>query len=85
MFKRNDYIYIKKYHGHLLKSDIRRIFQFHAILKPIIYYPDSNIKEEYCILDTGKEQLLKTVNLNTQNTIYYIEHVPWYHRIWCCM
>ena len=85
MFKRNDYIYIKKYHGDLLKPDIHNIFQFGTILKPTIPYPDTNIKEEHCLLDNHKEQLLKTVNLNTQNTTYYIEHVPWYHRIWCCM
>jgi len=79
----NDQIYIKKYKGNCLKSDTNKIYIITFIETRMLRNNITGYYEKYAILNNGNEQLLLSYNYFTKKYNYYVEHIPWYHNIFC--
>jgi hypothetical protein len=83
-FHINDRIYIKKYKGNYLTPDTNNTYIISYIITKLINNNISGSYEKYAILNNGNDQLLFSYSSFTKNYEYYVEHVPWYHTIFCC-
>ena len=84
-FDINDKIYIKKYHGDLLRADTNRVYKITEILQTKNCLHNNIYFEKKAILSNGEEQVIYTYNIMNKEKEYYIEKVPDYSKFCCCL
>jgi hypothetical protein len=85
MFKENDMIYTKKYFGEKLKADTRHKYKIIEIYKTKNCVNDNIMFEKWALLDNGKQNIIYSYNILTKEKEYFVEHVAWYSKIFCCI
>lgn len=85
MFTINDIIYLKKYFGNNLKADTKHKYKIVRIYRTKNCVDNNILFEKWATLNNGNDQLIYSYNILTKEKEYYIEHVPWYSKILCCV